>query len=62
MPDPRNLLEDELYDDRNPFVDLLLGLISLSERTLSTVTELAPPLPPAEPGENPAAPQASILR
>lgn len=63
MPDPRSLMEEDLYDERNPFLDILLGLISLSERTLSTVADLAPPLPALEPeAPRPPGPGGAILR
>ena len=49
MSEQPSLIRDELYDERNAFLDLLLGVISLSERTLSTVTDLGGPVAPAEP-------------
>jgi hypothetical protein len=57
------LPEETLYSSRNAFLDLVLGLISLSERTVSTVAELAEPLPP--PPKDPARknpPVGPILR
>lgn len=49
-----------MFDDRNAFLDVLLGLISLSERTVASVADLADPAPatstdPARPlrGEGP---------
>jgi hypothetical protein len=48
MPDRAPLPSDLLFDQRNGFLDLLLGLISLSERMLSTVVDLAPPSPPLQ--------------
>ncbi|MXP42838.1 hypothetical protein [Allopontixanthobacter sediminis] len=65
MPDHQQapLPEDMLYDRRNAFLDLVLGLISLSERTVSTVAQLAEPLPP--PPRDPARsdpPVGPILR
>ena len=40
--------EESLFDQRNSFLALLLGLISVSERLLATGVELAAPLPPVE--------------
>jgi hypothetical protein len=64
MPDqPPQLPAETLYSSRNAFLDLVLGLISLSERTVSTVAELAEPLPlpPKDPArKNP--PVGPILR
>jgi|GEM_PF-3544055 len=46
------LPEDCLFESRNAFLDLLLGLISLSERSVATLVDLADPMPPP-----PAAPE-----
>lgn len=33
---------DALFDERNAFLDLLLGMLSISERAVATITDLAP--------------------
>jgi hypothetical protein len=54
---------EEDFQDRNAFFDLLLGLISLSERTLSVAVELADPVAPARiRTPPPAPPPGPILR
>lgn len=57
------LPEETEFDRRNAFLDLLLGLISVSERTVSTVAELAEPAapPPKHPGR-PSPPPGPLLR
>lgn len=63
-PSARPPATDDVFDERNPFLFALLGLISLSERTLATVVELAPPTPPA-PAAAPSAtprPRGPVLR
>ncbi len=64
MADMRPMLPgDTLFHRRNAFLDLLLGLISLSERTVSTMVELAEPRPPATPDPaRPAPPDQPTLR
>ena len=63
MADPRpRLPEDNLFDERNRFLDLLLGLVSLSERLLATGVELAEPLPPRPVAVEPPPPVRTILR
>jgi hypothetical protein len=54
---------DDQFDRRNAFVDLLLGLVSFSERAVSTVADLADPMPPppAAPDHAPP-PEGSVLR
>jgi hypothetical protein len=51
----RDPIEREVYDERNSFLYLLLGLIAVSERVLSVVPGLVGAPPPAE---APAAPPA----
>jgi hypothetical protein len=54
---------DDIFDERNPFLDLLLGMISISERTLATVVDLADPrVPPAVERPRPPVPPGPILR
>lgn len=54
---------DDLFDERNPFLDLLLGMISVSERTLAAVVDLADPRPPPTIEPQPApVPPGPILR
>lgn len=57
------LPEETEFDRRNAFLDFLLGLISLSERTVSTVADLAEPAapPPRQPGRH-APPPGPLLR
>jgi hypothetical protein len=54
---------DDVFDERNAFLDALLGLISLAERTLATAIDLAPPQappPPPSPAREP--PTGRVLR
>lgn len=65
MADPHHSLPgDMLFEQRNAFLDLLLGLVSLSERTVATVAELADAQSPEEPDPSRAPPprSESILR
>lgn len=56
---------DDRFDERNSFLDALLGLISVAERTLATAVDIAP-APPAAPPPRPAGkrppPTGSLLR
>lgn len=64
MHDTRPPLPGEtLFEKRNALLDLLLGVISLSERTVSTVADLAEPMPPPprQPGRPPP-PAGPVLR
>lgn len=58
-----SLPEETEFDRRNAFLDSLLGLISISERTVATVAELAEPnpLPPQQPGRR-RPPPGPLLR
>ncbi len=54
---------DDLFDRRNAFLDLLLGLVSVSERAVATVAELADPMAPAPAAPDRApAPEGPVLR
>ncbi|WP_205479501.1 hypothetical protein [Sphingomonas arenae] len=54
---------DTLFERRNAVLDLLLGMISIAERTVSTVADLADaePPPPRHPGRSPP-PDGPVLR
>lgn len=56
-------LDEDGFQERNAFLDLLLGLISLSERTLAAAVDLAEPAAPARIRTPPQAPPPGpILR
>ena len=61
MAEPGRGGAEDLFDERNAFLDLLLGLISVSERALSTVADLAEPGAPVGP-RRPLPPDGPILR
>ncbi len=46
-PFPISPTADDSFDDRNVFLDALLGLISVAERSLAATVDLAPPQAPA---------------
>jgi hypothetical protein len=57
------LPEDCLFESRNAFLDMLLGLISLSERSVATLVELAAPLPvPPQGPDRPDRAESPLLR
>lgn len=63
MPDRAPPLPGEIqFDQRNAFLDFLLGVISVSERTLSTVVDLAEPAPPIRVTPCRPPPDGPILR
>lgn len=63
MPDRPPLPGDALFDERNAFLDLLLGVLSLSERAVATIAELAPAAaPPPGAADRPAPAEGPLLR
>ena len=59
VPPPRSIGARDAYDERNNFLYLVLGVVSVAEQTLAMLTELGdapairdpeapPPAPPAE--------------
>ena len=55
---------DSLFDQRNGFLDFLLGIISVSERVVATVADLAEPDSPPPPRklERAPIPDGPVLR
>jgi hypothetical protein len=54
---------DDQFDRRNAFLDLLLGLVSISERAVSTVAQLADPMaPPPQVPDRAPPPEGPVLR
>jgi hypothetical protein len=64
MAEPRpSLPGDALFEQRNAFLDVLLGVISLAERAVSTVADLAEPAPaPPRHSGRPPPPEGPLLR
>jgi hypothetical protein len=62
LPPPRSA--GEAYDERNNFLYLVLGLVSLAEQTLSTLTELgeAPAIREADASPGASSTHGSVLR